>query len=496
MQTPPDLAGSLALSVIAMAAQKKVVVKPGPNWTEQTSLYIAVIMPPAARKSPVVSALIRPVQKYEKELMQLTQLETADQDNTRKILETRLQSVQRDAAKEDPDDDESGRPKIEARNLAKQIAELPRPNGHRVLAEDVTPEMLAQLLYNNGGRMAVLSAEGEIFDIICGRYTSEGKGPNFNVFLKAYTGEDLYVDRIQRGSFYIEGPALTLGLAIQPTVIMGLLGQEVLRGRGLLARFLFVIPKNNIGYRETLNEGVPPSIDQAYSQMILKLFELKYAKTDDDIEVPHVLELSQRAKTRFDEYRSHIEVMLRPTGEMSDIPDWGGKLAGSVARIAGLLHVTSSVVSQGWATTPISCETIESAIKMGDYFAVHANAVFHHMHANPNLDNANEILKWAVRTERPEFSKRDAHRDMQSRFKKVDDLNPALQLLINLHYITLGEPEAQDGPGRPSSPTLIVDPEVFELGLTQLTQSSLLLPDRNSVKSVTSSREVPENDND
>jgi hypothetical protein len=55
---------------------------------------------------------------------------------------------------------------------AAQIADgIEVPPVPRLLADDITPEAAASLLAEQGGRLAIISAEGGIFDIIAGRYS-------------------------------------------------------------------------------------------------------------------------------------------------------------------------------------------------------------------------------------------------------------------------------------------------------------------------------------
>jgi hypothetical protein len=63
----------------------------------------------------------------------------------------------------------------------------------RLVADDVTPEAAASLLAEQGGRLAVLSAEGGIFATMAGRYS--GGVPSLEVFLKGHAGDLLRVDR-------------------------------------------------------------------------------------------------------------------------------------------------------------------------------------------------------------------------------------------------------------------------------------------------------------
>ncbi len=82
------------------------------------------------------------------------------------------------------------------------------PARPQLVADDITPEALASLLVDQGGRMSVISAEGGIFDIIAGRYSGT---PNLEVFLKGHAGDMLRVNRQGRDPQHIEAPALTHG---------------------------------------------------------------------------------------------------------------------------------------------------------------------------------------------------------------------------------------------------------------------------------------------
>jgi replicative DNA helicase len=66
-QTPPDLAGILALAVLATVAAGAVEVQPRPGWREPLCLFVAVGMDAGTRKSSVFTALTRPVADFERQ---------------------------------------------------------------------------------------------------------------------------------------------------------------------------------------------------------------------------------------------------------------------------------------------------------------------------------------------------------------------------------------------------------------------------------------------
>src|SRR5262249_39118587 len=145
-----------------------------------------------------------------------------------RIAESRLRKLQEQAGTALPE--RKAELEDDAVRLARELAEMRPPVLPRLMADDTSPEKLATLLSDHGGRMAVLSPEGGVFDIMAGRY-SKSNAPNFDVFLKGHAGDTRRVDRILRPAEYVERPALTLGLALQPEVIRSLSEQKGFRGR-------------------------------------------------------------------------------------------------------------------------------------------------------------------------------------------------------------------------------------------------------------------------
>ncbi|MEW8331608.1 MAG: DUF3987 domain-containing protein, partial [Candidatus Thiodiazotropha sp.] len=142
----------------------------------------------------------------------------------------------------------------EIEDIESQMPGIPTPL--RLVADDVTPEKLASLLAENDGKMAIVSAEGGIFESIAGRY-SNGI-PNLDVILKGHAGDNLRVDRIGRESELIDSPALTIGLTVQPEVLKGLATKPGFRDRGLIGRFWLVMPPSMTGRRKIETQPIYP----------------------------------------------------------------------------------------------------------------------------------------------------------------------------------------------------------------------------------------------
>jgi hypothetical protein len=447
-QVPVDLPGVLVLAACAAAAGGRAVVQPRAGWTEPTNLFTAVALPPGNRKSAVFEAVCRPLRAAERAAIDAAETEIATAEVERLVAEQRAKDAARAAsrAREDGegDADEKLQTAKEAALMAEAIVVPARP---RLLIDDSTPEALTSILAEQAGRGAVMSAEGGVFDIIAGKYS---RFPSFDVYLKGHAGDDLRVDRVGRKPEYIEHPALTVGLAIQPAVLRQIAEREGFRGRGLLARFLFAIPRSFVGARAIGAAPVPQDVQERYEADIQALVLSLNEWTD-----PVPLVFTPEANDALLEYERSLEPKLGVGGELEHLADWGSKLAGAVVRISGLLHLAENFRT-GWRE-PIMASTFVCAAAIGDYFLAHAVGVHAFMGADPTIDGARAVLRWAETHDARVFTKRDVHRALSARFPKSADIDAPLAVLEDRGWIRR-RPDPPIGPegGRPPSPTFVL----------------------------------------
>lgn len=453
-QTPADLAGIVYLGTLATCCGGRAVVEVQGGWREPLNLYAAPAMPPGSRKSAVFREMIAPLLEAERDMQERAKAGIGEAVVLRDLAQEQARRALADAAKAKSDGVDQA--KAEAISAAAEAEAMAVPAYPRLVADDVTPEALVSLLCVQGGRMAVMSAEGDLFDIMSGRYARDGQVPNIGVFLKGHAGDLLLVDRKSREPERIEAPALTIIVTIQPQVLRDIAQRPVLRGRGLLARVLYSLPLDLVGYRRIDVDTVPDDVSAAYAGQV-KALALSLADWTD----PAVLLLTPEARKLLREYQEEIEPRLRAyTGDLAELRDWASKLCGATVRLAGLLHLAANLKT-GYAN-PIAGDTMRNAIELGRYFTAHASAAFGEMVTDPVVNDAYSVIEWCKRAEIPEFSKRDLFNGVRStRFQKSADLDEPLALLREHGYIRLAAPSAttQRG-GRPSSPRFAVHPEI------------------------------------
>jgi replicative DNA helicase len=453
-QTPPDLAGMLALAVLATVAAGGVEVQPRPGWREPLCLFVAVGMDAGARKSSVFSALTRPIADFEREQAVAALPAITETLTLRRIAEQAAAHAEAAASKAPADQQEQRQAEAIAR--VAEAANLIVPPVPRWLVDDATPEALAGLLATYG-RIALLSPEGDVFDQMAGRYNQQ-VGPNLGVYLKGHAGDLLKVDRRGRPPEYIERPCLTIGLTVQPEVLQGLAGRPGFRGRGLLARFLYSLPESLVGRRQPGAPPVPEAVADRYSLELQALAASLATPATDD---PTVLVLDHQAAELLLAFERDLEPrMAADSGDLAHLAGWAAKLVGATCRLAGLLHLASHLRT-GWAQS-VNSDTFAAAIRLADYLIEHAQAVFDLMGGDPRLDDARWLLDWISRANRMQFSRRDAHvAAPRSRFPKATDLEPALRLLEEHGYLRRVDAEPSrdsQGRGRPASPRFLVNP--------------------------------------
>jgi replicative DNA helicase len=452
-QTPPDLAGMLALAVLATVAAGAVEVEPRPGWREPLCLFVAVGMDAGSRKSGVFTALTRPIAEFERQQAAAALPGITETAVLRRIADQAAATAEAAAGKAPASQQEEARAEAIAR--ATEAAALVVPPLPRWLVDDATPEALAGLLAVYG-RIALLSPEGDVFDQMAGRY-NQTAGPNLGVYLKGHAGDQLKVDRRGRPPEYVQRPCLTIGLAVQPEVLRGLAWRPGFGGRGLLARFLYSIPQSLVGRRQAGAPPVLPAVADRYTLELQALAASLAVPADDD--EPALLTLDQAAGELLLAFERDLEPRLAAgSGDLAHLAGWAAKLAGATCRLAALLHLAGHL-RDGWAR-PIGADTFAAALRLAGYLVDHARAVFDLMGTDSRIDDARWLLDWISRTNQTQFTRRDVHRAApQGRFPKATDLDPALSLLQEHGHLRRvdADPSGPRG-GRPPSPRFLVNP--------------------------------------
>lgn len=410
LQMPADLAAVMSLACLSAICARKARVKVRGDWFEQLNLYIAVAMPPSAGKSPAFAAMLAPLKQFEQQQIEDKAIDIAKSEQAQRMAERKVKKA------EESDDTSLANKALE------ELLRLPKTISPRMIADDATPEALTALLANHDGRIALLSTEGGLFDLMTGRYSDKA---NLDVYLKAWGGDDITVDRIGRGPSAVKRPALTIGITVQPSVIAALADKPELAGRGLTARFMYAIPKDTVGQRDFVNQrDQDPLVGAAYNAEMLAIAK-RFANSGE----MHVLTLSSEARAIFNVWRQDLEDRRKPDGDLRPLAEWSTKLESSVVRVAGLLHLAGG----GNLHDTLEVEQMSQAIKIGDYWLAHSFAVHDLWGTDAVLTQARIVLEWAKDLDT--FSIRDCYTKFRTMLPKAELAVPALSLLIERGWL-------------------------------------------------------------
>ena len=443
-QVDAGLPGSMVLAVLstAIGARVRIVLD---SHTEQGNGYFLSVLDSGNRKSEIKAQLAAPLNIFQKARQDAMAPVIREAENKQRILQKRLDKLEKQAAAaDDPVEREILR--SDCSDLLKEIEENPIPAKPTYLVDDITLERLGGIMCDNEERGAVLSAEGGIFKLIGGLY-SKGHS-NIDLILKAYTGDTWSSDRISRGSQSMMHPALTLGLAVQPDVLEEIGRNPEFRGRGLSARFLYAWCQSKAGYRTLQASPTSAILTDAYHRLITSLM---------GIEGRHELRLTPDAQAIWNGFYADVELLLRPGADLQHLVDWGSKLPGAVARIAGLLHFAEN--GPDGIGKMVSFDSVKNACAIGGYFTEHAKAAFGIMKEDVHLAVARKILSYLKRCKPERFKGRDLfdHTNCAS----MDEITPGITALIERGYLREVHRAAITGRGRPEAIAYEANPEFF-----------------------------------
>jgi len=444
-QSPVDIGGLLALSCLSAATAKRCRVAIGDAWSEPLSLYTVSTAGPSEGKSPVFSALSAPIldRQVEQEVEQRAAIEQRALE--RRVLEGRITALEKEAISSKGDIDRACAIDS-ARRLTEELADLPELHAPRLIADDVTTEKLAAIMDGQGGRIAVLSSEGDIFSTIAGRYSSGSS--NMGLWLKSWGDPLVLVDRVSRPSLSIVRPSLSIGLTVQPVLLEQIAGNGEFGGRGFLARFLWAVPASKVGARRIDEHPQRPAGEEDYRAAMDRLLSLSPDPDADNPRRWRLLHLSPDAAAALYELRAELEPRMAPYADLADLREWAGKLAVQVARIAGLLHLaTHHTRAEPWRI-PLAGSTMAAAIEIGRWAIPHAAAALT-TRQRPHAD-AEHVLGWLLSQPADVLSQSAIHRGCKRRGWTVrDHLEPALETLKERGWVRRYTPPTT-GRGRPA----------------------------------------------
>ena len=426
------------------------------DWHGPTNLYSVIIAEPSERKSAVISLATKPVDAFVRKYNDKHKVDIEMSKAVKQRLENRKNSLIAQSRKKG-EDNAAEDFNDSLRAVVEQLVNFEEKKPLKVYVDDTTPEKLTETLADNGGAFSIISSEGGIFDVLSGTYSSK---VNIDVFLKAYSGETISVERIMRPSVSVEEACLTILLSVQPIVIGELMGNKKFRHRGLTARFLYAQPRSFVGSRSLDSSPIPDAAYSAYKAIIQNILAEKKNGA------PQIITLTVDAKAYLTTYYDSVEKMLG--GELTMYADWLGKLVGNTLRIAGILarcsvmkrNVADAILEEA-PPIVIDRATMENAVRIGKYFLVHAINAYGDMGIRSGFKAAAMVIDKLRKQNMTTVNRRDVMRICRF-VSSAEEAQTILEYLEDYGYVRLSSVDASDKlrGGRPKNASYTINPLV------------------------------------
>lgn len=456
-QTSPDMAAVGILCAVSAAMRNLYVVEGKADWHEPTNIYGLVIAEPSERKSAVVKLITKPIDEYvraynaqHKYEFEMSQAQKTRLENRKNALISAARKKGQTAPEDDFDDD--------LQEVVRQLVEFDEIRPMRVYVDDTTPEKLVETLHENKGAISIISSEGGIFDVISGAYSSK---VNIDVFLKAYSGEHIAVDRIMRNSIVVDDACLTILLTVQPVVIGDMMKNSKFRHRGLTARFLYTHPKSLVGGRDFHSETISQADYDGYKAIISNIL------SEERGAEPKVIRLTEQAAASLRDFYDWTEKRL--VDEYSEYNDWIGKLVGNTLRIAGILARSSVLLKNvGDAILEkdddivITEDILRNAIRISKYFFSHAVHAYSTMGVFSRFRSVQRVVEKIREKDLRILTRRDLMRNCRwlASTEEAQETMDALEDYGFIRIVSIDTADKLRG-GRPRNANYAVNPRVF-----------------------------------
>jgi hypothetical protein len=446
-ETAPDLAALAVLSAQATVCARRFQIEQRPDFMQPVNLWTLSLLKSGGRKSRVFSLATAPLSAWQLRKHDELKDQIASEASAKRRLEQKLKRAEK-AAAEAKSAELRAIADVEADEIAKQLASFEVTRAPVLFVTEGTPERIEEMLAEQGERMAILSDEAGMLNLLGGRY-SKG-APNLSALLVGHDGGAVRVGRKRHsdgtgGDRMLDYALVTFGLSVQPDVVVNQLrAQASFFDSGFAWRFLFALVPSSLGERTHGTPATPQAVREEYSD---KLGELLDLPAPIGLEFPTVRMTPEATAALIEWERTVQEPKLREGGELGRLESWGSKLASRLCRIAGLFHAAEHRRAP-W-NFPLELATMERALSLAPYFTAHAKAVGFELQADGDMRTARRALDWIRRERLPSFNRREMHRAIASH-ERVDAVDRPLRVLEERCFIRqVSIPPGESG-GRPS----------------------------------------------
>jgi len=241
-RVPESLPGMMALALVAGCIGKGLVLdwRPGKPPTP-ANLFVVPTAESGSGKTEVFKLLAAEFLAFQRAMQERWRQEVQPKhEGDLRFTEGQLKKLDRKLAKDSTTAEESEHCRAQQQfHLAQKAALETQLHEPQLSIQDATVEKAATVLHHNDEvTFSVSSDARKLVDNLLGRYSANKKLADDGIYLAAYSGDDVQVDRQGRDSVRLANPCMSLLWALQPDALQMLLDEDSLQQGGWLARCL------------------------------------------------------------------------------------------------------------------------------------------------------------------------------------------------------------------------------------------------------------------
>jgi hypothetical protein len=350
-QVPLDFPAFAILAAAGGAMGRRIRVSVKKGVTARGNLYLVIFMAPGERKSCVFSVVLKPFHHFAEAHAE----EWTKAQREQRVHSDRVARLEKKLAEPDLDEKKRLGYEEQLRFLEGAAPAAACPN---LIMTNTTEEAMCKRMPESDERVLVFTGEGrDTLQILEGIYNKNGTENRDALYLKAYDGDPMTIDRVDR-HIQLKSPSITLCICTQLDRLTLLGNNRGLAESGFLSRTMMVLPESMVGGRFFNEDVISPDAERAYIDLILGLLEDSISQQED-----RELVLDPDAKNLWVAFHDEIEVQLK--GEFADMQYTAIRWPNHALRLALIIAVIEKHET-------ITLEDMARAIDLEHRFMQHA----------------------------------------------------------------------------------------------------------------------------
>jgi hypothetical protein len=242
---PLGMSAPMVLAVASISIGKGLRVRSLPGKVTSGNIYVLVCKTSGSGGTTTFKRATEPLIGMQKTLRREFEEEKKPRiDAEHACISSQIEKLKR-RSREAADDEEREQIVMELAELNGKLAQIEnKRTGCLLYVTDITPEKLAEILYEQGETLAHIDSDaGDALGIIVGTRYGDGKHTQESLWLKCYTGDADVIFRKNAKPLHLTEPCMAVLFVATPDKVQELFRNSRLTNGGLLPRFLPCDPR-------------------------------------------------------------------------------------------------------------------------------------------------------------------------------------------------------------------------------------------------------------